>query len=73
MSKNQRVKTVQFAVGIDLLASKMSLSAKRGNELELTPLGVLAKSSMNGRTILIPFSNCKGIELFPEDKEVVKK
>lgn len=72
--KNQKVKTVQFAVGIDLLGSKMTLSTSRGTELEATPIGVLATSRSTNRYVLIPYSNCKGIEFFaPEGSEKVSK
>lgn len=73
MTKNQRIKTVQFAVGVDLLGSKMTLTAQRGTELELTGVGVMAHSRSTGRTVLIPFSNIKGLELLPEEKETKAK
>ena len=64
----KRVKTVQFAIGIDLLGSKLTLSHSKNNELEATPIGVMAHSSSSNRYILIPYSNCKGIEFFPPEK-----
>ena len=67
--KNQKVKTVQFAVGIDLLGSKLTLTSSKNNELELTAVGVCAYSKASNRTVLIPFPNIKGIEFYPEEKE----
>jgi hypothetical protein len=66
--KDLKVKTVQFAVGIDLLGSKLTLSASKNNELEATPYGIMAHSVASKRYILIPYPNCKGIE-FVEPKE----
>lgn len=70
MSKNQKVKTVQFAVGVDLLGSKLTLSYNRGTELEANAIGVMARSKSTNRYVLIPYSNCKGIEFFPPEIEV---
>lgn len=56
-------KVVHLAVGVDLLGSKTSLVASRGNTLEVTALGVMAISGKNGRKILIPFPNIKACEL----------
>lgn len=69
MTKNQKVKTVQFAVGVDLLGSKMTLTAseRHGTELEATNVGIVAYSRSTGRTVLIPYPNIKGIEFFPEE------
>lgn len=56
----------QMAVGVDLLGSKLSLVAGKSTSLEVTPLGIKAKSSNSGRTVLIPWTNVKGVELYPE-------
>lgn len=58
-------KSVHLGLGLDLLGSKMSLSAKRGNELEITPMGVLA-TNKEGRRVLVPWANIKGVELESE-------
>lgn len=58
--------SVHLGLGVDLLGSKTSLNSKRGNELEVTALGVKAKSQKTGRVVLIPWANIKGIELMPE-------
>lgn len=61
--KKVYAKVVHLAVGVDLLGSKTSLVAKKGNTLEVTPLGILAVSGNNGRKLLIPFPNVKACEL----------
>lgn len=63
-----KVKTVQFAIGIDLMGSKLTLSSGRGTELEANSVGVMAHSKSTNRWILIPYSNCKGIEFFPPEE-----
>jgi hypothetical protein len=59
-------KSVHLGLGLDLLGSKTSLNSKRGNELEVTALGVKAKNAA-GRVVLIPWANIKGVELAPEE------
>lgn len=56
-------KVVHLAVGVDLLGSKTSLVSKKGNTLEVTNLGVVATSGVNGRKLLIPYTNVKALEL----------
>jgi hypothetical protein len=63
---NNRVKTVQMAIGVDLLGSKLSLSSSKNIELEATGLGVVATSKGTGRIVLIPWPNVKGCEMFPD-------
>lgn len=60
-------KTVQLAIGTDLLASATSLNSKRGNLLEVTPLGIKARSAKSGRVILIPWTNIRAAELMPDE------
>ncbi len=67
--KDLKVKTVQFAIGVDLLGSKLTLSASKNNELEATPIGILAVSKSSNRYVLIPYPNCRGIEFFPPEKK----
>lgn len=67
--KDLKVKTVQFAVGIDLLGSKMTLTASKNNELEATPYGIMAHSQASKRWILIPYPNCKGVEFIEAPAE----
>ena len=75
MNKNLKVKTVQFAVGVDLLGSKMTLSARNGTILEEVGdgmPGIIAYSTSTGRAVKIPMTNIKGIEYFPVAKEAPK-
>lgn len=65
-SLSQHAKTIQLGLGVDMLGSRMSLSATRGNTLEIHSYGVIAVSGKNGRRILIPWSNIKGVELLNE-------
>lgn len=58
-------KTVQLGLGLDLLGSTLSLNHRRGNELEVTPIGIKATSAKNGRVVIIPWANIKGVELLP--------
>lgn len=59
---------VELGIGTHFLSSKTSVQASKGNELECTPLGVIATSGKNGMRILIPWSNVRGAKLFPEVK-----
>lgn len=74
MSEEKRYcKTIQLIHGVDLLGSRMSLSAKRGHELEVTPFGVQAQSTNSKRTVLIPWNNIRGVEMFAvASKEFIK-
>ncbi len=60
--------TVHLGLGVDLLGSKTSLSAKRGSTLEITPLGIKARSQKSKRVVLIPWANIKGVELDKENE-----
>lgn len=74
MNKNQtKVKTVQFAIGVDLLGSRLTMSSNRNNELEATAIGVMLYSKTTNRYVMIPYSNCKGIEFFPPEAEEAKE
>lgn len=59
---------IELGIGTHFLSSKTSVQASKGNELECTPLGVIATSGKNGMRILIPWSNVRGAKLFPEVK-----
>lgn len=72
MSEKILVKTVQLAIGVDLLGSAMSLSSSRGSTLEMTPIGIKAVGK-SGRIVVIPYSNVRGFELFGEEKDEPKK
>lgn len=57
-------KAFHMAIGVDLIGSKTSMKASATLELEVTPLGVKCVSKGSGRTVLIPWPNIKGVELF---------
>lgn len=57
-------KAFHMVIGVDLIGSKTSLSSSRNMELEVTPIGIKAHSKNSGRTVLIPWTNIKGAELF---------
>jgi hypothetical protein len=69
---HKRIKTIQLAVGCDLIGSNMSLSAERGTILELTPYGVEVRSKKTKRVIGITFANIKAMEFYPEIPDQVK-
>ena len=61
-----KLKTVQLAIGLDLIGSKTSLQAGRNYDLTATQIGVICHSKGSGRAILIPWPNVKGCELLVE-------
>lgn len=65
-----RVKYFHMAIGVDLIGSKTSMAASANTTMELypadRPVGVLVHSRKSDRTILIPLTNIKGMELFTE-------
>ena len=63
--KNQ-VKAFQMAIGVDLIGSKMSMASSRTVDLEATAVGIRCTSKGSGRVIVIPYSNVKGFEMYPE-------
>lgn len=63
------VKSFQMVVGVDLIGSKMSMSASKNIELIDTGNAVVAYSKNTNRIIKIPYTNIKGIELLPEVAE----
>lgn len=67
----QLAKSVNFHIGVTALGSALSLRASPYNELEVTPMGVIAHSKKSNRTVLIPYSNITGVELInnPEPKQ----
>jgi len=56
-------KVAHLAIGVDLLGSKTSLVAGRGNTLTAYSFGVVATSGKNGRKILVYAANIKAVEL----------
>lgn len=61
-----KVKTIQMAIGCDLIGSKMSLGHKE-NEMTERPHGIEILSKKTGRIMLIPYTNIKGYEILPEE------
>ncbi len=64
--KTQKIlcKAFHMVVGVDLVGSKTSMAASRNLSLEVTPLGIKCVSEKSARTILIPWTNIKGAELY---------
>ncbi len=67
------VKAVHLAIGIDLIGTKTSLEASKNLELEATAIGIHMYSNKTNRHVVIPYSNVKGFELFPEGQPSRKK
>lgn len=65
MTKNS-VKTMHMAIGVDFIGSKTSLKTDRNTTLEATSIGIKATSKTTKRVVVIPYSNVKGFELFPD-------
>jgi len=63
-------KAVELGIGTTYLGKSQTLSATRGTELEVTPIGVIAKSGKNQRRVLIPWSNVRAVELEKETSAV---
>lgn len=57
-------KNVNFVNGVNQLGSRLSLQANRHNTLEVTAIGVKATSTSTERSLLIPWNNISGIELY---------
>ena len=62
----RKVKVIQLAIGVDLIGSKMSMAATKNVDLTELPHGVEMHSKGSNRTIVIPWSNIKGYEIFPD-------
>lgn len=62
----RKIKTVQLAIGVDLLGSMMTLSTSKNIELIEIAHGIEARSKATGRIVVIPFTNIKGYECEPE-------
>lgn len=63
---SRKVKRLQFAVGADLIGSKMSMAASPNVELTELAHGIEMFSKASNRTVVIPYSNIKAYELLPE-------
>lgn len=58
-----KAKVFQMVVGCDLIGSKMSMAASKAVDIDVTALGAIARSKNSNRTILIPWTNIKGLEI----------
>lgn len=68
--KKVLAKSIEMGIGASMLASRMTLQATGGTELECTPFGVIATSGKAAkRKILIPWANIRACELQPDPKE----
>lgn len=65
MSTSNKVKVVHFAVGLDLIGSKTSLTSTK-YDIIATAIGIQAVSKSTGRTIVVPYPNVKGFELLDD-------
>lgn len=63
----QYAKAVELGLGTHMLGTVLSLQAKRGTQLEITALGVIAVSGKNSRRVLVPWANVKACELMPPE------
>lgn len=71
-SKNQKVKNVHMAVGLDILGSKMSFQSGREYDLEVLSYGIQITKKSQGRIVIIPYSNIKGFELLSAEGAVTE-
>lgn len=67
-STKNRVKAFHMAIGVDLIGSKTSMAESRTMQLEATAIGIKMTSKNSGRIVVIPYSNVKGFELYPEEE-----
>lgn len=63
------VKLMQMAIGVDLIGSKMSMATRPGVHIEATAVGLKMRSKTSKRVVLIPYANCKGLELYWDEEE----
>lgn len=66
-SKKVLAKVVHFYKGVELMGSKGSATASKNIEVEVTPLGVKVTSKNSRRTIIVPWANITGCELYFEE------
>jgi hypothetical protein len=61
-----KVKRFHLYAGLDLIGSKTSMAESRNVTLEATSIGIKMNSKATGRIVVIPYTNVKGFELYPE-------
>lgn len=66
---SRKVFRFHMAIGVDLIGSKTSMQASKTVDLWETDRGIEMYSKTSNRTLVIPYSNVKGYELFPEVKQ----
>ena len=66
------VKVCHLHQGLDLIGSATSMHF-RNAEMEVTPIGIKTISIKTGRIVLLPWTNIRGCELFPEGYEPPKR
>lgn len=73
MSDNPKVKAFHMALGVDLIGSATSMHSSANVSLEATSVGIRMYSKRSNRTIVIPYSNVKGFELFTDTPKAEPK
>jgi hypothetical protein len=70
MKLPKKVKTLQMAIGVDLIGSRMSLAQKPSEDrMTVIPGAGVLITGQKGRAVLIPFSNIKGMEFHPDEPD----
>jgi hypothetical protein len=66
MARPQKIyaKVLHMYAGLDLIGSKTTVSHREA-EIEVTSIGCRIRSKKTKRTLIIPYSNIKGVELLP--------
>jgi len=63
---SNKVKAMQMYAGVDLIGSKTSAQASKNLTMEATSIGIKLESAKSKRTVVVPYSNVRGFELFPD-------
>lgn len=66
---SNRVKRLHMYAGVDLIGAKTSMAENRNISLEATAIGIKMISKGTNRIVVIPYSNVKGFEMYPEEQE----
>lgn len=66
---SNRIKRFHMYAGVDLVGSQMSMAESRNVMLEATSIGIRMTSAKTNRVVVIPYSNVKGFEVYPEGME----
>lgn len=68
----RKVQTVRFLKGIESMGSKLTISNKGADIVELEH-GLQITSKTNQRVLVVPFNVIEAYELVPEAKPIVKR